>query len=187
MPGDPVDRRLAEHDRHAVDLRQALEARGDVDVVADRRIVEALRRAEIADAAVAGIDADADGDARVRAAGGLRLARHFSLSASMRRIIVSADRAAFAAWFGSSSGAFQNAMMASPMYLSIVPRFSRMISDNGVSRLLMKLVSSCAFMRSEIEVKLRTSQNSSVSSRTSPPSSSLSGWAMISFTTAGAT
>ena len=98
-----------------------------------------------------------------------------------------ADWQACAAWSSSSSGAFQNAMMASPMYLSMVPRLVRMISDSGVSRLLMKVVSSCAVIVSEIEVKLRTSQKSSVSSRTAPPSSSFSGWAMISLTTIGDT
>ena len=41
-------------------------------------------------------------------------------STSLRRIAWAA-RTAFLAWSGSSSGAFQNAMMQSPMYLSIVP------------------------------------------------------------------
>ena len=36
--------------------------------------------------------------------------------------IASADSTACLAWSGSSSGAFQNAMIASPMYLSTVPR-----------------------------------------------------------------
>src|SRR3990170_5202978 len=53
-------RALAGDDRHAVGLRRFLEARGDVDHVAEDRIVEALRRADIADAAGAGVEADAD-------------------------------------------------------------------------------------------------------------------------------
>ena len=53
---------LGDQDRQAVLLRQAFDARGDVHRVADRRIAEALLRAEIADAAGAGVEADADLD-----------------------------------------------------------------------------------------------------------------------------
>src|SRR5688572_15020828 len=52
-------RLLADDDRHAVCLRLAFEARGDVHHVAKDRIVEPLRRADVADAAVAGVEADA--------------------------------------------------------------------------------------------------------------------------------
>ena len=79
------------------------------------------------------------------------------------------------------------AMIASPIYLSIVPRFFRMTSLSGVSNSLMNWVSSAALIRSEIEVKLRTSQNNRVSCRTSPPSLSRLGSAMMWSTTAGAT
>ena len=43
----------------------------------------------------------------------------------------------------SSSGAFQNAMMASPMYLSIVPLRSMMALVNGVRKLFISLVRPC--------------------------------------------
>jgi hypothetical protein len=54
--------------------------------------------------------------------------------------IASAAAQASSAWSGSSSGAFQNAMMQSPMYLSIVPRRAIMISLIGVSKRLADLV-----------------------------------------------
>src|SRR3546814_9729187 len=50
----------AEHDADAVVLRLPFEPRGEVDRVAEHRIVEALARAHVADDALAGIDADAD-------------------------------------------------------------------------------------------------------------------------------
>src|SRR5205814_1000405 len=52
-----ADGPLARDRRHAVHLRQSLEPRRDVYLVADRGIVEALGGAEIADAAIARIDA----------------------------------------------------------------------------------------------------------------------------------
>ena len=51
---------LAHDGADVVGLRLALEPRGDVDVVADHRIVEARLRAEIADAADAGVEPDAE-------------------------------------------------------------------------------------------------------------------------------
>ena len=113
--------------------------------------------------------------------------RHASLSVNHAALHVERGAAgALRHGRASSSGAFQNAMMASPMYLSMVPRLRRMMSVSGVSSLLMKCVSSAAVRPSEIAVKSRTSQNISDSSRTSPPSSSRDGSATMSSTTAGA-
>ena len=53
---------FGDQDRQAVLLGQALDARRDVHRIPDRRIAEALLRAEIADAAGAGVQADADLD-----------------------------------------------------------------------------------------------------------------------------
>ena len=139
------DGALADDRGHAIDLGQPLEARGDVHLVADRRIVEALHRAEIADAAVAGVDADADADlldADVRAAVGLVRAIARSAPPCPRPSRARSGRLA-SAWSGSSSGAFQNAMMASPIYLSMVPRLLEdRCRSSGVSSSLMKRVSS---------------------------------------------
>ena len=82
---------------------------------------------------------------------------------------------AFLAWSGSSSGAFQNAMMQSPIYLSIVPLCSVMISVIGDRNSLMKCVSVWASMPSDEVVKPRMSQNMIVMTRISPPSASFSG------------
>ena len=51
---------LADHGADVVGLGLAFEPRGDIDVVADHRIVEARLRAEIADAAHAGVEPDAE-------------------------------------------------------------------------------------------------------------------------------
>ena len=63
---------------------------------------------------------------------GLGLARRSALSRSSASSMRSAASQAFASWSASSSGAFQNAMMASPMYLSIVPLRSTMAFVSGV-------------------------------------------------------
>ena len=109
------------------------------------------------------------------AASASRGARAFSARA--RSIIRSAASQAFASCAGSSSGAFQNAMMASPMYLSIVPLRSMMTLVSGVSSRFISVVRPCGsrLYCSEIVVKPRTSQNISVMSRSSPPSTSFSG------------
>ena len=66
------------------------------------------------------------------------------------------------AWRGSSIGAFQNAMMQSPMYLSIVPWRSMisLVIGERKPRLIRRL-SPCGFdlKLSEIEVKPRMSEN----------------------------
>ena len=99
--------------------------------------------------------------------------------------MASAERQAFLACSGSSKGAFQNAMMQSPIYLSMVPLPSRMMSVIGVRNLLMNRVSSSASNFSEIVVKSRISQNSIVMGFISPPRVSFSGWAASCSTTAG--
>ena len=68
-------RGLAHHGADVVGLRLALEPRGHVDVVADHRIVEARLRAEIADAAQPGVEADAELDRLERPPLGFSLLR----------------------------------------------------------------------------------------------------------------
>ena len=100
----------------------------------------------------------------------------------------SAARQACAACSASSSGAFQNAMMQSPMYLSIVPLHPSTTSVIGVSSRLTRAVRPCgsALYCSEIVVKPRTSQNMMVMVRCSPPSRSRSGCFASSSTSSGA-
>ena len=66
---------FADHQIDAVDFAQPFEARGEIDRVAEQRIIEMLLRAEIADDAFAGIDADADLHRPERRAGGGRFVR----------------------------------------------------------------------------------------------------------------
>ena len=61
-------------------------------------------------------------------------ARRSALRRSSASSMRNAASQAFASWAGSSSGAFQNAMMASPMYLSIVPLRSTMALVSGVKQ-----------------------------------------------------
>ena len=123
-----------------------------------------------------------DGAARRPAA---RSARVLLRIASRRRIS-SVARQASLAWSGSSSGAFQNAMMELPIYLSMVPSFSITASVIGVRKSLSRAVSAVASIRSEMVVKSRMSQNMMVRSRTSPPRRSSPGFATSRFTIAGA-
>lgn len=53
---------VAREDRHVIGLGQRFEARSDVDGVAHYRIVELLRRTQIADQARTGIDANPHGE-----------------------------------------------------------------------------------------------------------------------------
>ena len=76
-------------------------------------------------------------------------------------------------------------MMASPMYLSMVPRFLWMTRVIGVSRAFINCVSCFGSMPSEIVVKPRTSENSTVISRFSPSSENSSGDSDISSTSSG--
>jgi len=50
--------------------------------------------------------------------------RHFAASARLASAAWSAARQAWTTWSGSGSGAFQNAITLSPMYLSIMPRLA---------------------------------------------------------------
>ena len=90
-------------------------------------------------------------------------------------IMARAAVAASSLCFGLSIGAFQKAMIASPMYLSMVPRCLRIISVIGVRYSLIKLVSSVADILSEICVKPLISENIMVISFVSPPSFKRSG------------
>ena len=47
---------------------------------------------------------------------------------------------AFFLWSSTSNGAFQKAMMQSPMYLSMVPSLAMMTSVMGVKKRFMSLV-----------------------------------------------
>ncbi len=113
--------------------------------------------------------------------------RRRSLKLSIAVNMSSAASIARPAWSGMSSGAFQNAMTASPMYLSIVPVCDRITSVSGVKRRLIRSVNPCGLFlnRSEIAVKPRTSQNRMVISLVSPPSFSCSGLAASCSTSAG--
>src|SRR5204862_7558456 len=53
---------LRDEDLRTVDGVHALEPRGQIHVVADRRVAEPLRRAGVANDGLAGVDADADVD-----------------------------------------------------------------------------------------------------------------------------
>ncbi|MCY1238944.1 hypothetical protein D9M72_517050 [compost metagenome] len=81
----------------------------------------------------------------------------------------SAARSAFCGWLTTSTGAFQKAMMESPMNLSSVPSLASTWRLSASSSVLRKATTSVGVMRSLISVKLRTSTNITVSSRSSPP------------------
>ena len=83
----------------------------------------------------------------------------------MRRCIASAAATASRACAGLATGAPQNAMIASPMYLSTVPRSSWITSVSAVRYTFIISESARGDRCSEIAVKLRTSENSTVSSR----------------------
>ncbi len=86
----------------------------------------------------------------------------------MRFCIASAASTPWIACSGSFSGAPQKDMIASPMYLSIVPRFSWMTSVISVKYAFIMSFSPSGVRPSEIEVKSRTSEKSTVISRLSP-------------------
>src|SRR6185295_2022004 len=74
--GNAVDRDAAagllrHQDRHLVHLGELLDARGDVHGIADRRVLAALRRADVADDDATGVDADAHAQRRRTALGAL--------------------------------------------------------------------------------------------------------------------
>ena len=86
------------------------------------------------------------------------------------RSISKRARHARRAWSGWESGAFQNAMIASPMYLSIVAPLSIRTRVIGVRKSLSRAVRETGSSPSDSVVKPRMSQNRTVSSRSSPPS-----------------
>ena len=107
----------------------------------------------------------------------LSLKSFFNLSVSMAHSIDVLT--AISAWFSQSSGAFQNAMIQSPMYLSTVPPFSRTIL---VIRFRQSLItstnpsgSSLFLQYSDIGVNPTMSINRKLISFLSPPSLNLLG------------
>ena len=99
---------VADQDAHAIVLGQPLDPRGEVHRVADQRIGQPLCGAHVADAAGAGIEADADLD--LARPGHLVLRRHLRVErARAARSSRARARAALRYWSGSSSGAFQKA------------------------------------------------------------------------------
>ena len=114
------------------------EARGEIHRVAEHGIIVAPARADIADDAIAGVDADPDGEARRRALARLRGASS-AFRAAHRLHHAQAPRAtARSGWSGLGSGAFQNAITQSPMYLSMVPPSASTAPESGSSRRLMR-------------------------------------------------
>ena len=97
------------------------------------------------------------------------------LSSSNFSNITSAELQASVTWVGTSTGAFQNAIMQSPMYLSMVPIRSIITCVIGVRNLFISCVRPSGSYSSDIEVKPRTSQNIIEISFISPPSFSCSG------------
>src|SRR5215204_1551820 len=175
-----------DQDRDAVALRLRFEPRREVHGVAEDRIVEVQVRAHVADDAGASVDADADLHGQEGMARGLGLGAALGVEALERLEHAQGRSQAFASCAASSSGAFQNAMMASPMYLSIVPLRSTMALVSGVNSRFIRWVRPCgsSLYCSEIVVKPRTSENSTVMTRSSPPSTSFSGdWASCSTST----
>ena len=78
-------------------------------------------------------------------------------------------------------------MMASPIYLSMVPLRARIALVSGVSKRFISPVRPCgsSLKVSEIVVNPRTSENMMVISRYSPPSTSFSGDCVSCSTRAG--
>ncbi len=99
--------------------------------------------------------------------------------------MASAARSAARTWSGTSTGAFQNAIMPSPMNLSSVPPVSSTCCVSGVWTEFRKPTTSSAESRSEREVKPRMSENSTVRMRVSPPSTRRDGSRARLSTTAG--
>ncbi len=100
----------------------------------------------------------------------------------MRFCMKSAASTPCMACSASESGAPQNDMIASPMYLSMVPRFSWMTSVIAVRYAFIMSLRPSGVSPSEIEVKSRTSEKSTVMSRLSPRIEYSSGFFDISAT-----
>ena len=116
----------ARQDFGAVDLVQPLQPRGLVRHGADQRVVDALARADVADHRRPGMKAEAGAEDRPAAGAPL-----FGEPAAGGGGLQSVARQALATWSGSGSGAFQNAMMLSPIYLSIMPRLAEIASPSA--------------------------------------------------------
>jgi hypothetical protein len=96
---------------------------------------------------------------------GMPLARCSSFMPRTALAISIADLTARWACSGVSTGAPQNAITQSPMYLSIVPRLARMMPVSRVKTSLSRACSWIGSMCSDILVKPRMSQNITVISR----------------------
>ena len=167
-------RSRAQDHRHAIGLRLPFEARGEVHGVAKHRIVEAQIGAHVADDAGPVLRPMPIFMRQERLAAASASARAaFSARSPQQR---SAASQACTSWAGSSSGAFQNAMMASPMYLSMVP-----CVDDGVGQRRQEAGSSGSLGPGGFLVDLcdsgepRTSLNRMVITRSSPPRTSFPG------------
>src|SRR5829696_8201237 len=116
-------------DQDAAGRRLVLEPRGEVHGAADDGVVHAVLAAEIADRAVAGVDADAAAQRRLMPA-----SRHAPASSPMRFCIASAiaTQASASSLTPRLSGPPKNIMMASPTYLSIVAPYWSAIFDISV-------------------------------------------------------
>ena len=96
--------------------------------------------------------------------------RHRFLSSSSRWDMRIAVRQACSGWAVSSIGAPKKAMIASPMYLSTVPLFSKTTSVIAVRYSLRSVVSSSSGRRSAMVVNPRMSEKRIESSVAAPPS-----------------
>src|SRR5579883_702698 len=77
---------LADDDSNRIGLAQALEPRGKVHLVAQTRILQPLRRAEVADRGLPGVEADTYIDRNVRPSFGLRLCLPFGVEIHQARL-----------------------------------------------------------------------------------------------------
>src|SRR5664279_4452670 len=111
---------LGDENAHAVFLGEIFEARGEVHRVAHHRIGTAEMRAHVADAHRAAVEADANAEQ------GPTLLREQRSSPRSAFCMARPHSSARLAWSASRTGAPQKAMIASPMYLSTVPRRSWM-------------------------------------------------------------
>src|SRR5207344_1653872 len=180
-------RARSENDRQAIILRLSFQPGSQIYGIAEDGIVEPQIRAHVSHDATAGIDADAHLDRDEALAAFFACCSRWPLSVSTRRSISSAASQALISWLASFSGAFQNAITASPMYLSMVPLCSMMALVSGVRKLFINDVRPCgsSLYSSDMVVNPRTSLKRMLISRSSPPSTSLSGDCASCSTSAG--
>lgn len=179
---EPRSRLLADDQIYAVDLAQALQARRNIHRISEQRIVDMFLSAEIPDDTFTRVDPGAHLDGLERSAGRQRLAFPAAVQASQCAAHRLGCPNRVLACSGSTSGVFQNAMMQLPMYLSILPFCSVMISVIGDRKLFMNFVNVLASMPSARLVNPRMSQNMMVIVRVSPSRTSFSGCAASSCT-----